>query len=214
MDTSAFDKKITNLEEQVEAKKNEMEEIYNKFIDATIIDSRKWSKNQIEKFVETEHEFTLSKNESFLKDLKLQCRNLIMEIPSIVEENLNDDNYWLHNKSLVSLMKFYSKNQNYHNQIEKRIKEPLGKIRGHTGKILAVKGYINTNSRNCEWSSYNDGTIRYDAKFDLNEDMKKIIENYAEKSRKLEETIKKIKSVENDKARYMAKTRWKEIKLD
>lgn len=214
MDTSAFDKKITNLNTQVEDKKNEMTKIYDKFVDATIRYYKEWSKNKIEKYVESNHEVTLSHNEGRLKELKTGCRDLIKEMPSIVEKNLNKNKYWIHMQASYVLNEFYSDNNRYAERFKKIIKTPLSIIMGHVGILLAKSDYIRLNYQGYDWSSYNDGTIRYTPKFDLNEEMKELIENYSEKIKELKQILDKIEEVENGKAMYQAISRWKQIKVD
>lgn len=215
MDISAYDNKLASLNHQVDVKQKEMAGIYNEFVDATVKDSIMWSKNKIEKNVEINHKLTLSHQEARLQTLKKECKDLIKRMPGIVEETLNNDKYWIHTQSLPFLKEFYSKNNNYEERLEKNIlKVPLSMIRGHAGLILSKAGYVDLHDPNSEWGSYNDRSIRYDPQFDLNGDMKKLVEDYSEKSKELKQFINKIESVENDKARYMAIKRWKQIKID
>ena len=109
MNTFSYDKKIEHLQNLVDNKEKEMDKIYNQFIDATIINSKIWSKKTIEEHVKINYQITLSRKDNTLKTLKKECANLIEQMPDIVEKNLNRDGYWIHNQSIASLNKFFLK---------------------------------------------------------------------------------------------------------
>lgn len=214
MDTSAFDNKINNLENQFDEKQKEMGDIYNKFIEIIIKESKLWSIHKIEKSIESNYEITLSKNESMLKNLKEECIELINEMPKLVEESFDDDKYWIHRKNLSFLVKSYSENKNYAERIENIIKSRLITIMGRTGVILYKNGYIAHDNSSPEWTRFTDGTLRFDGSFELNVEIKQIIDNYTKKSTELINIVEKIMSVKEDKSKYMALTKWKQIEIE
>jgi len=100
MDTSRFDDKIKKLNSQMDSLRRDMEVECENFLDATKEFAAEWAENEVKYTIQSHAELAKRYGRERLGKLKLELKELIENMPRIVDKHLNVDKYWVHRGEL------------------------------------------------------------------------------------------------------------------
>lgn len=209
MDTSEYDKKIENLENQIKDIKKDMKTVHAEFIDLTGEFVSEWSKNKIEEYAKEIKPNITKKHaqDGKFPKFKSDFKKLINTLPSTVNDTFNDNTYWEHKKSLNSLKENHYRNHISSDDLKNEINNSLKRIMGKTGQFLSDYNYYTNEDFSWGWKDSPYGKI-YDYKFEWTNEMKASIKNYVNLQNELDDLVWELKIVEKERDKSEVDELW------
>lgn len=213
MDTTEFDKRIAEIESNIESCRGKMEPICREFVDATKSFAVTWCKERTELAVKSKPEVIKQIGKDGVSELKGNLEKLYADLPNIVEEKINQDKFWSHRKNyrdsgrhdlLWDSFSFTSyQPRESVSALDKAIQEVLESLK----PILVKKGLVE------DWYSSKEDFFptksSYDEKYSWSEEMMEAAKRYSEiHYEELSNFKRDLKAVNKEKIEAEANDLW------
>jgi len=207
MKASEFDAQIEDLETQIADLRDKMEDVCHVFQAATARFAAGWFQERAEKAITSKPEITKKQDVERLRKLKSSLSELVEKSPELVRKHLDSDKYWAHRVGLA-VAPYSHIYRVYGRSVPDELDNGVREVLGYLGSLLAEYDFAEVGEYK-EWEvKYPDPHPVYRHGYDWSEDMKAVLNRYADLYQKLAVLSERLKEVEKRKAEAEAKTIW------
>jgi hypothetical protein len=135
MDTSDFDKDIQRFEAELEKLHEEMDNVRDRFLEATEPFAAAWIKEKVEQEVKRNSEITLSKSKNVISQMKSELDGLVSQVPQLVSTHVGDDRNWIH-RNEENPHPYNSSYFTHDSTLPEKLDRPVRQVLGHAGNLL------------------------------------------------------------------------------
>jgi hypothetical protein len=217
--TESFDTSIANLQKQLELNKLEMEEIRQRFKNASAIFIANWYNLTATNYACKDSQNTLKLGRDRISSMKIKLKGLIDDAERVANEFLDEPSLWWHLEAKIE-----NTNTSCYQQSEYKcpeiIDKPIRKALGKLGIILEEYGYnVNTKGGRSGddlpvWNNKNvcrppaNPVPYYPDSYDWSKDMKDIMKKYNEIFKQAYSALSDIKRLNQMKLDKQASDLW------
>jgi chaperonin cofactor prefoldin len=207
MKASEFDAQIEDLETQMADLRDKMEDVCHVFQAATARFVATWFQERAERAITSNPEATKKQDVERLKKLKSSLAQMVDNAPELVQKHLDSDKYWAHRVGLA-VAPYSHIYRVYGRSVPDELDGAVRGVLGYLGSLLAEYGFAEVGDYR-EWDvKYPDPHPLYRHAYDWSEDMKAVLNRYADLYQKLAILSERLKEVERQKSEAEAKTIW------
>ena len=207
MKASEFDAQIEDLETQMADLRDKMEDVCRVFQAATARFAAGWFQERAEQAVTSNPAITKKQDVEKLRKLKSALAHLVESSTELVKKHLDADKYWAHRVGLA-VAPYSHIYRVYGRSVPDELDSGVREVLGYLGSLLAEYDFA-------EVGEYREWEVKYPAPhpvyrhaYDWSEDMKAILNRYADLYQKLAILSGRLKEVERQKAEAEAKSIW------
>lgn len=215
MDTSEFDEKIGKLEDEMKTLREQMEKTCIEFLDATkefVSDS---IKAKVENGLMSNSEIAKSLGKEGLRGLRSECQSLITNVPELVNQNLNINEFWGHRGKIPEDREKRSWRYRMHRQLgplDGPLDAGIRIILGYAGELLEKYQLIHIGSRgSIEWERKSGSIVRYAIGYNWSEKMTMLIKTYSDQYDQLIKLDDDLRKMKDEKSRAEVKNLWDQV---
>lgn len=207
MKASDFDAEIVDLETQMADLRNKMEDVRKEFQVATAKFVSSWFQDRAELAITSRPETTKKHGVEQLRKLKSSLAQLVDSSHELARKHLDVDKYWAHRVGLA-VAPYSHIYRVYGRSVPDELDNAVREVLGYLGRLLAEYDFAEMGEHK-EWEvKYPEPHPIYRHSYEWSDDMKDILNRYADLYHKLAVLSERLKEVERKKAEAEAKNIW------